>query len=281
MGNDAPYVADKLTALKISIHVPAWGTTTVGLWKLKLQQHFNPRSRVGNDTCRPIDGAIVGYFNPRSRAGNDGYLKTLPGFKKISIHVPAWGTTGQASYWMPWMLIFQSTFPRGERREQKTICSIMTQFQSTFPRGERLPRHVQPSHLSRFQSTFPRGERHRVRLQVFPSHQFQSTFPRGERPNLTIQVSFSARISIHVPAWGTTASKQDKDTRTDDISIHVPAWGTTQVADFLNKQIAISIHVPAWGTTEFGMALHRDIEISIHVPAWGTTLDKRYLVDSS
>ena len=34
------------------------------------------------------------------------------------------------------------------------------------------------------------------------------------------------RISIHVPAWGTTVMAM-KEEQTRQISIHVPAWGTT------------------------------------------------------
>ena len=34
------------------------------------------------------------------------------------------------------------------------------------------------------------------------------------------------RISIHVPAWGTTTIPQ-LDIHRTTISIHVPAWGTT------------------------------------------------------
>ena len=34
------------------------------------------------------------------------------------------------------------------------------------------------------------------------------------------------KISIHVPAWGTTVLNAD-DSTFIDISIHVPAWGTT------------------------------------------------------
>ena len=57
-----------------------------------LDKNFNPRSRVGNDDIQLIDTIIHG----------------------ISIHVPAWGTTGCA-YGTVFIKPFQSTFPRGER----------------------------------------------------------------------------------------------------------------------------------------------------------------------
>ena len=34
-----------------------------------------------------------------------------------------------------------------------------------------------------------------------------------------------------------------------EISIHVPAWGTTAPTVPISETVIISIHVPAWGTT--------------------------------
>ena len=100
---------------EISIHVPAWGTTAQK-WSRQLinafqstfprgerperrhtstgHRYFNPRSRVGNDGTASDQRHHLYDFNPRSRVGNDGYLMR---------------TNMQ-------LLIFQSTFPRGERR---------------------------------------------------------------------------------------------------------------------------------------------------------------------
>ena len=141
---------------------------------------FNPRSRVGNDICSQSTALRQYYFNPRSRVGNDpNFLETFGGFydfnprsrvgndskklpkqgnSKISIHVPAWGTT-VTDHALHVGDAFQSTFPRGERRKSRW-------------RGSK--------HFA-FQSTFPRGERHRVTLSLVKTCLFQSTFPRGER----------------------------------------------------------------------------------------------------
>ena len=70
---------------------------------------------MGNDNR---DGFIViplHNFNPRSRVGNDSLLMGLICSPKISIHVPAWGTTAFLER-IPTTVLFQSTFPRGERR---------------------------------------------------------------------------------------------------------------------------------------------------------------------
>ena len=98
----------------------------------------------------------------------------------ISIHVPTWGTTLSISTNL-FALIFQSTFPRGERHHQPGYHYLLHSFQSTFPRRERRL-ELQWSHMwSGFQSTFLRRERHEMRKKIKVISRFQSTFPRGER----------------------------------------------------------------------------------------------------
>ena len=60
-------------------------------------------------------------FNPRSLVGNDGLHFHRDWRRFISIHVPSWGTT-QCLANTRRMRLFQSTFPRGERR-RRWICS--------------------------------------------------------------------------------------------------------------------------------------------------------------
>ena len=78
-------------------------------------ENFNPRSRVGNDDAYKLSNLPFYNFNPRSRVGNDFPCSTSSPDIVISIHVPAWGTTNQIIL-IPTFMIFQSTFPRGERR---------------------------------------------------------------------------------------------------------------------------------------------------------------------
>ena len=85
-------------------------------------RHFNPRSLVGND------GASIEYKsddNPfQSTFPRGERLHPMPEYriKRISIHVPSWGTTAR-SFLPVCSLGFQSTFPRGERRVN-TRCGI-------------------------------------------------------------------------------------------------------------------------------------------------------------
>ena len=144
---------------QISIHVPAWGTTTIPC-RVVSTAYFNPRSRVGNDGFRLISLYQTDYFNPRSRVGNDHirsyesvlyhqFQSTFPRGERqqrfqelipkliISIHVPAWGTTIRSRFYI-FQNEFQSTFPRGERQYLTLRILSVSAFQSTFPRGERL-----------------------------------------------------------------------------------------------------------------------------------------------
>ena len=148
---------------------------------LKLCKHFNPHSRVGND-ARLSHGvqSISSDFNPRSRVGNDADLSVLRLADAISIHVPAWGTTGQyvkiscdiaISIHVPaWgttinrrtlfdEMIFQSTFPRGERQRSRRKIFLHVDISIHVPAWGTTTLRSPLPRLIRFQSTFPRGER--------------------------------------------------------------------------------------------------------------------------
>ena len=98
-------------------------------------------------------------FNPRSREGSDPVCTLPPCPPGISIHAPARGATGSLRhislghrdfnprsregsdevFLSHWLFInsFQSTLPRGERRESTSGMDQHRKFQSTLPRGER------------------------------------------------------------------------------------------------------------------------------------------------
>ena len=104
----------------ISIHIPAWGTTT--------------------GEALAVCCIVISIHVPAW--GTTGMQAAVDACKDISIHVPAWGTTrdkcftdGQRKYFNPRSRVgndisidydynknsgFQSTFPRGER----LICMI-------------------------------------------------------------------------------------------------------------------------------------------------------------
>ena len=91
---------------------------------------------------------------------------------EISIHVPTWGTTQFPRANISGIIAFQSTFPRGERRDRVRQHFRKSEFQSTFPRGERpFEEEYIPNDIV-FQSTFPRGERQNCSAIRKSSHNF-------------------------------------------------------------------------------------------------------------
>ncbi len=81
----------------VSIHAPAWGATSPRRPCRAPWPGFNPRTRVG---CDDASGN-------RSVWGAD-----------VSIHAPAWGATGNQTLQVVLEGQFQSTHPRGVRRQQ-------------------------------------------------------------------------------------------------------------------------------------------------------------------
>ena len=170
----------------ISIHVPAWGTTEDWEEAPEHWDDFNPRSRVGNDAKAaksvttpaisihvPAWGTTIGIIQHHMEQG-------------ISIHVPAWGTTYSMRYNKRYRK-FQSTFPRGERREKSQICLKTLRFQSTFPRGERHVNNYDDSSITAISIHVPAWG-----TTFYDSYQI-----------------FHSAISIHVPAWGTTRGSNE------------------------------------------------------------------------
>ena len=98
----------------ISIHVPAWGTTFLGMNSSHIQIisiHVPAWGTTSSCVCLVREYIFQSTFPRGERqfsALGVGY------YEVISIHVPAWGTTA-VQEWFCNSSRFQSTFPRGER----------------------------------------------------------------------------------------------------------------------------------------------------------------------
>ena len=125
--------------------------------------------------------AISGFCGFCSRIGNAPCTTPFDFLFVISIHVPAWGMT-------------MVTVP----------VVLLSLFQSTFPRGERRPGVGSWSELWPISIHVPAWGTTDSVYTLFSSRLFQSTFPHGERPGSFPGMHLCSRISIHVPAWGTT-----------------------------------------------------------------------------
>mgnify|MGYP003223757513 CR=1 FL=1 len=209
----------------------------------------------------------------------------------VSIHAPAWGATSPSEFFPHLLDMFQSTHPRGVRRDGGYVPVMSTDaFQSTHPRGVRR-RTARPQNWS--SPCF--NPRTRVGCDAAPDQ----------------RQAAEGRVSIHAPAWGATPSRRiygsyfgcfnprtrvgcdprscpwpwplsgfnprtrvgcDCRSCVEIVSIHAPAWGATGAAHWrctfpsrfqsthprgvrLRAQMRVSFHQP----------------VSIHAPAWGAT----------
>ena len=142
----------------------------------------------------------------------------------ISIHVPTWGTTLSISTNL-FALIFQSTFPRGERHHQPGYHYLLHSFQSTFLCGER--RHITRMQLTTLHFN-PRSRvgndgwsySDRICDRDFNPHSCVGNDTKCEK-KLRSYPDFNP-LSLVGNDW-----KHRKSGICNRISIHVPSWGTT------------------------------------------------------
>ncbi len=116
-------------AKHVSIHAPAWGATRRFLWYPCVLRCFNPRTRVGCDHHHREQSGAPHCFNPRTRVGCDAMrTNRYRRFFEVSIHAPAWGATIEASIPSGPPVMFQSTHPRGVRRDTSRHAQIIMCF---------------------------------------------------------------------------------------------------------------------------------------------------------
>ena len=81
-----------------------------------MNYNFNPRTHVGCDLAREIDGAdlLISIHAPTWGATPQGVGILVPAI--ISIHAPTWGATWDGAAAVEQLSQFQSTHPRGVRQ---------------------------------------------------------------------------------------------------------------------------------------------------------------------
>ena len=124
----------------VSIHAPTRGATSAA-WKFQSPlTRFNPRAHAGRDWCMACRRPPRQSFNPRAHAGRDEFSPAVSvGYPWVSIHAPTRGATPRTPSGLP-SGRFQSTRPRGARREVAELRLHAGRFQSTRPRGARRAR---------------------------------------------------------------------------------------------------------------------------------------------
>ncbi len=86
------------------------GSDTRGRLWMDIDTCFNPRSREGSDTVTKTITRTPTSFNPRSREGSDCCERRSDSDRRVSIHAPVKGATGQELH-MYYSAAFQSTLP--------------------------------------------------------------------------------------------------------------------------------------------------------------------------
>ena len=124
--------------------------------------------------------------------------------------------------------LFQSTHPRGVRRDRPHRSIRYRQFQSTHPRGVRQALIAWQCALTMFQSTHPRGVRHIVRSSLPRYYRFQSTHPRGVRHGHIFRMATSSSSFNPRTRVGCDITNPEGVKAPAVVSIHAPAWGATQ-----------------------------------------------------
>ena len=208
------------------------------------------------------------HFNPRSLVGNDYIPVGTYTIVEISIHVPSWGTTIFTRRQPP-CILFQSTFPRGERRQLRKILHKTKQISIHVPSWGTTQCLANTRRMRLFQSTFPRGERRRRWICSTEEGNFNPRSLVGNDRRLRQDIRLLG-ISIHVPSWGTTGdfartsgswafqstfprgerlARLGKFGWTALFQSTFPRGERHQFAGPEEIRKIISIHVPSWGTT--------------------------------
>ena len=180
-------------------------------------------------------------FNPRSHVGSDIIVTCPCPFGCVSIHAPTWGATLEgAAGWG--QLEFQSTLPRGERRNNISNLSGGRCFNprshvgSDITDGRRFQRTTVSIHAPTWGATSPR-----LSWQTRP------------------------KVSIHAPTWGATACKCIS-LRQKNVSIHAPTWGATKQREGREEGRKVSIHAPTWGATCLSLIQRRRASFQSTLP---------------
>ena len=121
---------------------------------------------------------------------------------------------------------FQSTRPRGARRQPSSCRPLSQSFNPRARAGRDFARVAQVRYTLAFQSTRPRGARQNRKDRRIRKTPFQSTRPRGARLRPCPEAAKRGRVSIHAPARGATDGFIAGHRRLV-VSIHAPARGAT------------------------------------------------------
>ncbi len=144
--------------------------------------------------------------------------------------------------------MFQSTRPRGARRNRSFAVSAMPMFQSTRPRGARQIASIPATVAKSFNPRAHAGRDENNQGGLSEYNEFQSTRPRGARRSSIYGTRSRVYVSIHAPTRGATLEEINRGS-SSRVSIHAPTRGATLDRPKLWGGIVVSIHAPTRGAT--------------------------------
>ena len=234
---------------RVSIHAPAWGATGVIVALSPGSFSFNPRARVGRDTCATAARlSTLEFQSTRPRGARQDARREVMVCSAVSIHAPAWGATSAA-----------------------VLSGQGGAFQSTRPRGARPARCAAPD--LRSPCFNPRARVGRDTGWTPTATRLRCFNPRarvGRDQGYGVK-NAETGVSIHAPAWGATRGNGACCGMRRMFQSTRPRGARRGLRPFLFQEWLVSIHAPAWGATLDGSILATTVEVSIHAPAWGAT----------
>ena len=142
----------------VSIHAPTWGATAAAADRRQPQKSFNPRAHVGRDSFLTASFLFSAGFNPRAHVGRDA-----------------------AAYGTKYLIMFQSTRPRGARQHIQPKRRVISTVSIHAPTWGATVIIIKPKQTFKVSIHAPTWGATHLRGHDEIVTRFQSTRPRGAR----------------------------------------------------------------------------------------------------
>ena len=167
---------------------------------------------------------------------------------------------------------FQSTHPRGVRRDVYRLIMRSNLFQSTHPRGVR--RHAAFGKLIAFVVSIHApawGATSLWTASRVSGSMFQSTHPRGVRHDRSDAALQKRLVSIHAPAWGATPTSGKASPSPMRFNPRTRVGCDLSGIRLEPGVLGFNPRTRVGCDTAQGGSFERWRRVSIHAPAWGAT----------
>ena len=198
-----------------------------------------PRGERPKITFKEVPHKLISILAPTRGA------TVLIAFKVFSVPISILAPTRGATSVSRILLLrglFQSSLPRGERRDLSRNSSPITGISILAPTRGATPTLMRQSTVTEFQSSLPRGERHRRSTKKILPEQFQSSLPRGER--LCGEVSDRFTKDFNPRSHEGSDFQKPLKARFSVISILAPTRGATIVSKLYFRSFLFQSSLP-------------------------------------